>query len=80
MRLRAYLICYAACLALNGCKAIGPIVTVCVSNTKAGGFECYDPIDKEKFFLRYEDSEKYVALSAADAQTLITYCGQKKKK
>jgi hypothetical protein len=68
----------AAFLILNlGCST-GPKVTVCVSDTKSGGFECYDERTGQKYFMDYKDSEKYIALSPTDAQTLFQYCSQKK--
>jgi hypothetical protein len=45
---------------------------------KAGGFQCFDERTQKRSFLAYADSEKYIALSPVDAETLINYCAQKK--
>lgn len=74
--LKICLILSLVCL-LNSCKE-GPKVTVCVSNPSESGFECYSQETKKSFFLKYEDSDKYVALSPADAQTLFNYCANNK--
>lgn len=66
------------CLAIAACKD-GPKVAVCVSDPDSSGFQCYDKRTDQFFFLRYDESEKYVAFSPQDARALIEYCGIKDK-
>lgn len=73
---RIWLICCLSFL-LSSCKE-GPKLTVCVSDVSAGGFDCYDSTTKKSSFLKYQDSDKYVAMPPADAQTLFNYCAQGK--
>jgi hypothetical protein len=56
---------------LAGCGH-GPVVTVCVSDPAKGGFDCIDH-DQKAFFLKYEDSENYVAMPPDDLKTLLDY-------
>lgn len=51
---------------------------VCVSDPAAGGFDCFDENTQKQSFLKYSDSDKYIALPPDDAQTLLTYCSQGK--
>ena len=78
MRLRISLICCLAFL-LNSCKE-GPKVMVCISDPQAGGFDCFDQVSQKSSFLKYADSDKYVAMPPTDAQSLFDYCAQGKGK
>lgn len=60
-------------LSLSACKT-GPKVDVCVSDPKNNGFQCVDKSQKA-YFLKYQDSENYVAFNPTDAQTILSYCG-----
>lgn len=66
---------------LSGCGTPGPKVTLCISDPAVGGFQCVKP-NKEVFFLRYEASENYVAMSPQDFKKVIDWmkqCVQAKK-
>ena len=52
----------------------GPSVKLCISTPSEGGFECFDETTQKSYFVKYEDSDKYVSLPPADAQTLFNYC------
>jgi hypothetical protein len=71
------LLCFLAYL-LSSCKE-GPKVMVCISDPAVGGFDCYDPTTKKNTFLKYQDSDKYVAMAPDDAQTLFNYCAQSER-
>lgn len=60
-------------LCLISCKP-GPKVIVCISDPQVGGFDCHDQNTGKDFFLKYEDSDKYVAMPPADAQAVFDYC------
>ena len=60
---------------LSSCKTT-PQVTVCVSDPAAQGFDCYNQMTKVSSFLQYQNSDKYIALSPEDAQTLLNFCAQ----
>lgn len=75
---KKYLILSLVCLSsLLGCKQ-GPKVTVCVSNPEVAGFECFNQVTQTSFYLNYNDSDHYVALSPNDAQALFDFCAQNK--
>jgi len=57
---------------LAGCKD-APKVTVCISDPGNLGFQCKRH-DRSEFFLPYDMSENYVALSPRDAEQLLNYC------
>ncbi len=58
---------------INQCSS-GPKLTVYISNPNAHGFDFSDATGN-KGFLPYEKSDRFVALSAPDAETLLNYCG-----
>lgn len=58
---------------LIGCE-VGPKVTVYISDPDRGGMEYYDA-QGNSGFVPYSVTDKYVAFSPADAQTLLNYCG-----
>lgn len=60
---------------LGGCGS-GPKVTICVSDPENNGFQCVDP-KKKSFFLPYDKSENYIAMSPDDLETVLTYCKSK---
>lgn len=60
---------------LTGCKG-GPRVTLCISNPMRGGFNCVTPDDKD-YFLPYQNSDNFIALSPNDARTFFEYCSTK---
>lgn len=62
-------------LSFTACNS-GPKVDVCISDPKNNGFQCVDK-NQKKYFLKYQDSDNYVAFSSEDARTLLTYCGMK---
>lgn len=57
----------------------GPKVTVCVSDPAAGGFDCYNENTQQSSFMAYAASDKFVAFSPTDAQTLLNFCNQPNK-
>lgn len=75
MRLKLWLT--LSLLSLSSCGHTGPKIAVCVSNPSNDGFECYDERTQKSYHLNYSDSDKYVALSPTDAQTLFNFCGSK---
>lgn len=77
MRPRLWLILLLA-LPLSSCGH-GPKVTVCVSDPAVGGFDCYNENTGKSSFLAYAGSDKYVAFSPTDAQTLLNFCSQQPK-
>lgn len=74
MRLKHFLILLPICL-LSDC-ASGPRVKVCVSDPAVHGFDCYDEQTGKSSFVRYEDSDHYVAFDPTDAQTLLGFCSR----
>ena len=56
------------------CAHFAPKISACISDPSVRGFFCYDEASKQSFFLRYEDSDRYLALSPIDAQNLLNYC------
>lgn len=75
MRLRHLLILCPIFLVVSNCGS-APKVTVCISDPSAGGLDCYNENTGVSSFIKYEDSDKYVALPPSDAQTLLNYCAQ----
>lgn len=75
--LRNLLLTCSLAFLLSSCKH-GPKLMVCVSDPSEGGFDCYDENLKVNSFLKYQDSDKYIALPPDDAQTLLTYFSQGK--
>ena len=73
------IICLLALIVLVISCAGGPLITVCISDPAKGGFDCYDEQTKINSFLAYADSDKFVAMSPTDAQTLANYCSQAPK-
>lgn len=63
---------------LTAC-GVGPKVTICVSDPSQKGFQCFDQRTNKSFFLVYDKSENYIAMSPADTKTVLNYCKQKKK-
>lgn len=53
----------------------GPKVRVYLSDPANGGMEFHDETSGEDGFVPYSQTDKFVALSQADAQTLFNYCG-----
>lgn len=70
------LLSLVVCL-LSSCKK-GPLVTVCISDPPAGGMDCYDQVNKKSFFILYAQTDKYVALPPADAESVLNFCAQGK--
>jgi hypothetical protein len=42
------------------------------------GFDCFDEVSSSSSFIPYANSDKFVAFDPQDAQTLLTFCAQKK--
>lgn len=53
----------------------GPKVRVYVSDPASNGMEYYDETTGEKGFVTYDKTDKFIAFSETDAQTLFDYCG-----
>lgn len=53
----------------------GPKITVYLSDPANGGMEFYNENTGEKGFVDYSKTEKFVAMTPTDAQTLFNYCG-----
>lgn len=70
MRLKVFSILFCT-LVLTACGQ-GPIVTVCLSDPKAGGFQCRDH-DQKAFFKEYKDSENMVATTPEDFKKLLEW-------
>ena len=64
---RKLLACLAILLALSSC-ATRRNVTVCVVDVLAGGYWCEG---QRSYFLRFDESDNYVALPPGDAQLLF---------
>ena len=58
-------------LALSACNG-GPKVRVCISDPKAGGFQCVDE-NKKPFFVPYTESDKMIAFYPQDFQSVVDY-------
>lgn len=71
MRLGKFATSFLALSLLIGCAKLK--VDVCISSPKDGGFVCVKPDDSE-YFLTYENSENYLALSPDDARTVVEAC------
>jgi hypothetical protein len=61
-----------------GC-AHGPKVTVFVSDPGKGGMEFANQATGAKGFVPYSATEKFIALTPQDAETLLNYCGAQTK-
>lgn len=75
MHFKAYKNCLSAfsiCAAFTACSSGGPQITLCVSDYKAGGFQCVKP-DGSNFFLAYSDSDNYLAMSPGDSEHLFNW-------
>lgn len=75
--LRKLLLTCSLAFLLSSCKH-GPKLMVCVSDVAGGGLDCYDENTKAKSFVKYSDSDKFIALPPDDAQTLYNFCAQGK--
>lgn len=60
-----------SCALLLSCSG-GPKVTLCISSPADGGFACVDHKENESF-LKYEESDKYIAVSPEDFRTILEY-------
>lgn len=56
----------------------GPTLTICVSDPMFDGFQCVDH-DEKKIFVRYSESENYVAMPPQDYKTLLEWIKRNKK-
>lgn len=65
-------------LSLTGCPDKFPKITVCVSDPEHQGFQCVAH-DDTITFLKYDDSDNYIAFSPRDAETLLNYCRKGKQ-
>ncbi len=61
-------------LLLSNCAG-GPKVTVCLSNPKMMGMNCFSETTGQPSFLPYMDTNKFVCFNPTDAQTLLNFCG-----
>ena len=64
------LVCLSSCLP-------GVEVQVCISDPKRGGFQCYDKVREKESFVKYEDSDGYIAFTPDDAQKLLNACAKR---
>lgn len=53
----------------------GLLVSVYISDPARGGMEFYDSTNGHKGFVKYEDTDKFIAFTPSDAQALFDYCG-----
>lgn len=58
----------------------GPKLTVYISDPTNNGMEFFNERTGEKGFVKYEETEKFIAFTPADAQMMFDYCGLGKKK
>jgi hypothetical protein len=59
---------------ISGCGS-GPKIIAYLSDPQAGGMEFYNENTGEKGFVTYSETDKFVCMNKADAQTLYNYCG-----
>ena len=64
------LVCLASCIS-------GVEVQVCVSDPARGGFQCYNKRTEKESFVKFEDSNGYIAFTPDDAQKLLNACSKK---
>jgi hypothetical protein len=57
-----------------GCGS-GPKIIAYLSDPQANGMEFYNENTGEKGFVNYSETDKFVCMNKADAQTLYNYCG-----
>lgn len=57
-----------------GCGS-GPKITVYLSDPSQGGMEYFDENSGVKGFVNYSETDKFICMNKADAQTLYNYCG-----
>lgn len=60
-------------LGFSTCQT-GPKVTVYISNPARGGMDFSNNLTGEKGFVPYSKTDKYVALTPTDAETLLNWC------
>jgi hypothetical protein len=61
---------------LSACKSHTnmPSVNVCVVNSAANYYNCYDELSQKTNKVNYKDSENYICTSPRDENILLTYC------
>lgn len=64
----------ALIMALVSCGN-GPKVTIYLSDPANGGMEYYNEVTGVKGFVAYSATDKFIAMTQADAETLFNYCG-----
>jgi hypothetical protein len=74
-RSKTWLVAFS--LLLFGCGS-GPKIDICVSDPANSGFQCVNKKGKS-YFLPYDQSSNWLALSPDDAELLFNYCKQKGK-
>jgi hypothetical protein len=57
---------------LVGSCGSAPKVTICISDPLKNGFQCVDH-DKKEFFIAYQKSENYVAMSPDDFRQVVEW-------
>lgn len=68
--LMLYLVCLSSCVS-------GVEVMVCISDPDRGGFQCYNKKTEKESFVKFEDSNGFIAFTPDDAQKLLNACAKK---